>query len=104
MESGTLSLGLEAPNFQASCYALCISDFDGAQLSSCMSCLYLLAENLSYNMQTDWYLQSKLGSCLQLPEPLTGKIVSLDESKGAKAILVMFICNHCPFVSLLTLV
>ncbi|KAK9844220.1 hypothetical protein WJX81_008581 [Elliptochloris bilobata] len=49
MESGSLSLGLEAPHFE-------------------------------------------------LPEPLTGRKVSLDDSKGAKAILVCFICNHCPFV------
>lgn len=35
---------------------------------------------------------------LQLPEPLTGKTVSLDDSAGAQATLIMFICNHCPFV------
>ena len=28
----------------------------------------------------------------------SGKIVSLDDFKGAAALLVMFICNHCPFV------
>jgi hypothetical protein len=39
---------------------------------------------------------------LQLPEPLTGKSVSLaSASAGAKATLVMFICNHCPFVVML---
>jgi peroxiredoxin len=27
-----------------------------------------------------------------------GKIVSLDELKGAPALLVAFICNHCPYV------
>jgi peroxiredoxin len=27
-----------------------------------------------------------------------GKVVSLDDFKGAPATLVMFICNHCPFV------
>ena len=27
-----------------------------------------------------------------------GKIYSLDEIKGAKGTLVMFICNHCPYV------
>lgn len=27
-----------------------------------------------------------------------GKIVSLDDFAGAKAYLVMFICNHCPYV------
>ena len=33
-----------------------------------------------------------------LPEPATGKMVSLDEIKRPKGTLVMFICNHCPFV------
>ena len=47
-------------------------------------------------------MQLKVKFWMQLPEPLTGKTVSLDESKGAKATLVMFICNHCPFVSSLT--
>jgi len=28
----------------------------------------------------------------------TGNIVSRDDFAGAKALLVMFICNHCPFV------
>lgn len=27
-----------------------------------------------------------------------GKLVSLEDFKGAPALLVMFICNHCPFV------
>ncbi|PSC70394.1 alkyl hydroperoxide reductase [Micractinium conductrix] len=35
----------------------------------------------------------------ELPEPLTGKAVKLSEyAAGAPATLVMFICNHCPFV------
>ena len=39
---------------------------------------------------------------MQLPEPLTGKTRTLEEiSEGASATLVMFICNHCPFVKLL---
>ena len=33
-----------------------------------------------------------------LVEPSTGQIRSLDELKSEKATLVMFICNHCPFV------
>jgi peroxiredoxin len=28
----------------------------------------------------------------------TGRIVSLEDFKGAAALLVIFICNHCPFV------
>lgn len=27
-----------------------------------------------------------------------GKVVSLDDSKGSPALLVVFLCNHCPFV------
>jgi peroxiredoxin len=32
-----------------------------------------------------------------LPDP-SGRIVSLDDLAGARALLVMFLCNHCPFV------
>lgn len=31
----------------------------------------------------------------ELPEPLTGKTVKISDFKG-KALLVTFICNHCP--------
>lgn len=34
----------------------------------------------------------------ELPEPLTGKTWTLDDFEGSPALLVMFICNHCPFV------
>ena len=34
----------------------------------------------------------------RLPDPSTGKTVSLGDFAGAKAYLVAFICNHCPFV------
>ncbi len=33
-----------------------------------------------------------------LPEPLNKRTVGLDDIAGDKATLVMFICNHCPFV------
>lgn len=33
-----------------------------------------------------------------LPEPATGKTVSLDDFRDAPALLVIFMCNHCPFV------
>eukprot|EP00877_Chromochloris_zofingiensis_P011017 jgi/Chrzof1/6169/Cz17g14040.t1 len=34
-----------------------------------------------------------------LPEPLTGNMIKLaDLTSNSKATLVMFICNHCPFV------
>lgn len=34
----------------------------------------------------------------RLLEPATGKRRSLSEFKGAPATVIMFICNHCPFV------
>ncbi|MDG4553341.1 MAG: thioredoxin family protein [Candidatus Competibacter sp.] len=33
-----------------------------------------------------------------LPEPATGKTVTLADFHDAQALLVMVICNHCPFV------
>ncbi len=34
----------------------------------------------------------------QLPDTRAGKTVSLQEIKSDKATVVMFICNHCPYV------
>jgi peroxiredoxin len=34
----------------------------------------------------------------QLPEVVTGKVVSRRDVAGPKGMLVMFICRHCPFV------
>ena len=33
-----------------------------------------------------------------LPDTISGKTLSLQQLKGAKGTLVMFICNHCPYV------
>ena len=33
-----------------------------------------------------------------LPEPATGKTVSLSDFSGTEALLVVFLSNHCPFV------
>jgi peroxiredoxin len=33
-----------------------------------------------------------------LPDTISDKIVSLENIKGEKGTLIMFICNHCPFV------
>ena len=33
----------------------------------------------------------------RLPD-VSGRLFSLDDAKDAKAVLIMFICNHCPFV------
>ena len=34
----------------------------------------------------------------QLPDLVTGKTISLDSFAGKKALVVMFICRHCPYV------
>ena len=34
----------------------------------------------------------------KLPDVTSGNMVSLDDFKGKKALLVMFICRHCPYV------
>ncbi len=34
----------------------------------------------------------------RLPDSMTGKRLSLRELKGRQGTLVMFICNHCPYV------
>lgn len=33
-----------------------------------------------------------------LPEPVTGTVRNLQDLKGSKGTLVVFICNHCPYV------
>ncbi len=33
-----------------------------------------------------------------LPDTITGKEISLNEIKGLNGTVVLFICNHCPFV------
>jgi peroxiredoxin len=33
-----------------------------------------------------------------LPDTISGKEISLEQLKGAKATVLMFICNHCPYV------
>jgi peroxiredoxin len=35
---------------------------------------------------------------LSLPDTTTGKTVSIGDFRNAPALLVMFICNHCPYV------
>jgi peroxiredoxin len=33
-----------------------------------------------------------------LPDTITGNLVSMSDFEGEKGLLVMFICNHCPYV------
>jgi thiol-disulfide isomerase/thioredoxin len=35
----------------------------------------------------------------ELPDVISGNVISLTESfSGKKGLLIMFICNHCPYV------
>lgn len=39
-----------------------------------------------------------LAPVFQLPDTVTGKTLSLQELKGEQGTIVLFICNHCPYV------
>ena len=39
-----------------------------------------------------------LAPAFALPDTVTGKRVSFNDIKGGQATVVLFICNHCPFV------
>lgn len=46
-------------------------------------------------------IMPKLGTkapSFSLPDTVSGRTVSLDDFKGKKGLLVMFICRHCPYV------
>ncbi len=50
---------------------------------------------------TESTMRMALGSAappFSLPDTVSGKTISLDTYAGKKALLVMFICNHCPYV------
>lgn len=34
----------------------------------------------------------------ELPDTLSGETIKLQQARGEKGLLVMFICNHCPYV------
>ena len=43
----------------------------------------------------------KLGTpapAFSLPDVVSGRVISLESFQGGKALLVMFICRHCPYV------
>ncbi|MFO7845957.1 MAG: thioredoxin family protein [Balneolaceae bacterium] len=37
----------------------------------------------------------------KLPDTISGKVYDIEEFKGNKALLVIFMCNHCPYVKLI---
>ena len=44
------------------------------------------------------FQKGKKAPSFSLPDTVSGNICSLDELKGEKVTVIMFICNHCPFV------
>lgn len=56
--------------------------------------------SLVRGLQHEYHFKATSGLCalLQLLEPLTGTSVSLQQAKGQKGTLLVFMCNHCPFV------
>src|SRR5258708_4482638 len=50
---------------------------------------------------TESTMELKLGTLapdFALPDVVTGKTVRRNDLRGEKALLVMFICTHCPYV------
>lgn len=39
-----------------------------------------------------------LAPAFKLPDAVTNTLISLDDYKDSKAYVIMFICNHCPYV------
>ena len=39
-----------------------------------------------------------VASRFALPDTVTGKTVSIEDFSSSPALLVVFLCNHCPFV------
>lgn len=49
-------------------------------------------------VQSNPFVKGALASEFNLPDTVTGKNVTLQDIRGEKGTIVMFICNHCPFV------
>lgn len=60
-----------------------------------MPYLYLMARTLSEMIPL-----GMMAPPFNLPDTVSGQQISFDDIKGSTATLVMFICNHCPFVVL----
>jgi len=57
------------------------------------------AERGSYGTNRIHYARAGMpAAAFQLPDVVSGRTISLDSFADAKAMLVMFICRHCPFV------
>lgn len=49
-------------------------------------------------VQSNPFKKGVLAPEFNLPDTVTGKNIRLQDIKGEKGTIVMFICNHCPFV------
>jgi peroxiredoxin len=49
-------------------------------------------------MQSAMLELGTVAPAFSLPDVTTGRTITLDSFAGSKALLVMFICRHCPFV------
>lgn len=49
-------------------------------------------------MQSTMLALGTVAPPFRLPDTATGKTVALEDFAGSRALLVTFICNHCPFV------
>ena len=47
---------------------------------------------------SDMTLLGTQASDFKLPDTMSGRLLSLDDIRGARATLLLFICNHCPYV------
>lgn len=48
--------------------------------------------------ESNSFTQGTTAPSFELPDTISGKVLSLNDLKGEKGTVVMFICNHCPFV------
>ena len=67
--------------------------FPGKKFSYIFGKVLTMARTLSNMLPLD-----TIAPGFTLPDTVSGKMVSLDELKSEQATVVMFICNHCPFV------
>ena len=57
----------------------------------------LQIENMAYKESTMLPIGTKARD-FSLPDTVSGNIVSLDDIRADKATVLMFLCNHCPYV------
>jgi len=64
---------------------------------SLILCFLFKLENMAL-VESNPFAIGKQAPDFTLPDTISGKELSLTELKGKKGTVIMFICNHCPFV------